>query len=177
MPSASKRRVRKYWTCKLGRTNRQRPEARLPSEEPGFCFAVFEEYRYDALGRRVLVRARRGCQNDPGYHNGECCIGKLRCIVWDGEHELYEIQMPGQDGSALLENDTAKVALPSDSYDTNKTDPNPYFGRVAYTHGPGVDQPLSLVRLGYGDLIDESNVERPHRSLVNRPGFSGVLVL
>jgi RHS repeat-associated protein len=30
----------------------------------------------------------------------------------------------------------------------SRFDPNPRYGRVAYTHGLGVDQPLSLVRIG-----------------------------
>jgi RHS repeat-associated protein len=45
------------------------------------------------------------------------------------------------------ENDTIpsrQGLLGSDSYD-----PNPRVGRVLLTHGPGIDQPLSVIRMGY----------------------------
>jgi RHS repeat-associated protein len=82
--------------------------------------------------------------------------------VWDGEQELYEIQMPGEDGSLHLENDVAPLTIRSytGSWPTGSTpqpfpsnffeyDPNAAFGRVAYVHGAGVDQPLGLVRIGF----------------------------
>ena len=110
--------------------------------------ATFEEYRYDALGRRVWVRARRQCQNVEAP--SECDISTLRRTVWDGDQELYEIQMPGEDGSSLMENDTAWV--PNQGYDAFNMDRNPFFGRVAYAHGLGIDQPLSVTRIKYADL-------------------------
>ena len=73
--------------------------------------------------------------------------------------------MPGEDGSAHLENDVTQVQLPVNTEGANRVDPNPFFGRVAYTHGLSLDRPLSLIRMGYGDLIDETGVVRPHRSL------------
>ena len=112
----------------------------------------------------MLVRVRRWCQNDPQGLNGECRLSKIKRIVWDGSQELYEIQMPGQDGSTYLESDTTTVILASVT-NTIKVDPNPFFGRVAYTHGAALDHPLSVIRSGYGDLIDEQNIERPHRAL------------
>jgi RHS repeat-associated protein len=108
----------------------------------------FEEYWYDALGRRVLTRTRRACVFQDDY--GPCGVSTIRRTVWNGGQEIIEIQQPGYDNSsaAELENDTAFVAyrgpygLPS--YDTNR-----YFGRVAYTFGPGVDQPVSATRWGF----------------------------
>ncbi len=47
-----------------------------------------------------------------------------------------------------MENDVAPVKLARTS---NEWDLNPYFGRVTYTYGPGIDQPLGVVRLGYAD--------------------------
>ena len=140
----------------------------LAGVEIAYLGTVYEEYRYDALGRRVLVRVRRWCENDPDGYNGECRISKIKRIVWDGDQELWEIQMPGQDGSVYLESDTATVLLSSVT-NTKKADPNPFFGRVAYTHGAALDQPLSIVRIGYADLIDDSNVEREYRTV---PAFS-----
>lgn len=127
--------------------------------------AAFEEYRYDALGRRVWVRARRHCE-DIGYAS-ECMLDKVRRTVWDGEQELYEIQMPGQTGSTYLENDAGVVGpLPRDnSGGTGSIDPNPFFGRVAYTHGLGLDRPLSVIRMGYSDVIDDQGLPATARTV------------
>lgn len=63
---------------------------------------AFEEYRYDALGRRVLVRVRRRCDNDPDFYKGLCRVNKIKRTIWDGSQGLYEIQMPGEDSSSYL---------------------------------------------------------------------------
>src|SRR5258705_6684375 len=55
-----------------------------------------EDYRYDALGRRVWGRAREWC-DDHGKDwpaGTECRVGVLRRTIWDGDQELAEIQMP-----------------------------------------------------------------------------------
>jgi RHS repeat-associated protein len=115
----------------------------------------FEEFRYDALGRRVLVRQRKRC---PEFGDGPrhwCTLSTIRRIVWDGDEELYEIQMPGGDevNADTLENDTLFIhrepaqAPPYMGY----FDANPQFGRVAYLHATGIDVPISLVRINYED--------------------------
>jgi RHS repeat-associated protein len=93
---------------------------------------TFEWYRYDALGRRVLVRTRRD-------HTTNCsssrCSSSIQRTVWDGDQVLHEIRANGAgSNSSTLENDDASA---------------PAYGRVAYTHGPGIDQPLSVIRVGY----------------------------
>ncbi len=92
--------------------------------------SAFEEYRYDALGRRVLVRRRLdpACQVE--------CTSTIERFVWDGDDILAEIRAPGQDG-------TSAASLESD----NST--GAQYGRVLYTHGMGIDAPLSLVRTGH----------------------------
>jgi RHS repeat-associated protein len=70
---------------------------------------VFEEYRYDALGRRIMVRGRP----DPRCTLAGC-EAYLDSYVWDGAQILSEWRQ----GSA--------------------------GGRVTYTHGPGIDAPVSL---------------------------------
>ncbi|HEX6746130.1 MAG TPA: RHS repeat-associated core domain-containing protein [Longimicrobium sp.] len=127
----------------------------------------FEEYRYDALGRRVLVRSRQAylCQIN--------CQNLVRRTVWDGDQVLAEIQAPAATGTAAstMENDQFRpsvnansVVIPSglrDTADVAPTDTVPqaqtyggfHFGRVVYTHGPGIDAPLSLVRIAYSDSI------------------------
>ena len=139
------------------------------SFSPGIVFrGAFEEYRYDAFGRRVWVRARRYCELDLNHVNEECNLDKVRRTVWDRESELYEVQMPGQEGSAYLENDTVSLRLRMELVTPNdvvQVDPNPLYGRVAYTHGLGIDRPLSVLRLGYIDQVDTTNAAVEHRSL------------
>jgi RHS repeat-associated protein len=121
---------------------------------------VFEEYRYDALGRRVWVRARRFCANDSW--TPECNLEKVRRTVWDGDHELYEIQAPAQ----YRESDGGWPALDLQGSGTALLDPNPFFGRVVYTYGMGVDRPLSVVRMGYVDRIAEDNSAATPRTVL-----------
>ncbi|HST63054.1 MAG TPA: RHS repeat-associated core domain-containing protein, partial [Longimicrobium sp.] len=119
---------------------------------------AFEEYRYDALGRRVLTRARRECHQ---MFSGYCELGWVRRTVWDGDRELYEIQAPSSGevayDDARKEYDTTPVEMDlrdGQPGDGNEIDPNPFYGRVAYTYGPGIDQPISVVRMGYADMRD-----------------------
>lgn len=109
----------------------------------------FEEYRYDALGRRVMARTRRFCRY--WMDNSWCAYGTLRRIVWDGEQVLDEIQMPGADGEATWwNNDTAHVHHKYFDF-PEYVDPNPQYGRVAYTPAGGLDTPLALTRINYVD--------------------------
>jgi RHS repeat-associated protein len=126
--------------------------------------SAFDEYRYDALGRRVLVRSRRDCHYDPEALEGECRISKIRRTVWDGSQELWEIQMPGGDYSIHLETDVDLPVQPLDYSRATPLDPNPYFGRVAFVHGLGIDQPVAMVRMNYsGRLYANGNAApSPH---------------
>lgn len=110
----------------------------------------FEEYRYDALGRRVLVMDRQACYL--GYDSTavfDCQMSRVRRTVWDGARELWEIQMPARtQDSLLVENDTAAVTYWAGARgDGLWSDPNPLFGRVAYSYAGGVDHPVSLTRV------------------------------
>jgi RHS repeat-associated protein len=125
------------------------------SPETWWWDSFFEEFRYDALGRRVLVRQRKRCKNLQYGPLDECMLSLIRRTVWDGDEELYEIQMPGGDevNADTLENDTlfihrrpAEAPSYPDYYDSN-----PRFGRVAYLHATGIDVPISLVRMNYED--------------------------
>ena len=108
---------------------------------------VVEVYRYDPLGRRVLVRTYRSCRLNM---LATCRLGTIRRTIWDGDQELHEIQMPGDSltSTALVENDTGEVHLAHDQvpYSTEPFDRNPFFGRVAYTYGLALDQPLSITQ-------------------------------
>ncbi|MGH2610842.1 MAG: hypothetical protein ACRDHF_17310, partial [Tepidiformaceae bacterium] len=96
---------------------------KLPKNPPSGAYSeqwlwelANDEYRYDALGRRVLVRTRRQCHNGIEGNFSPCNLGTLRRTVWEGAEELYEIQMDGGQGAdgpppATAENDTAFVSV------------------------------------------------------------------
>ena len=132
---------------------------RMPDESKQMYKSVFEEYRYDPLGRRNWVRTRQWCQG-ANEGNGWCRLNKVRRIIWDGDQELYEIQMPDSVSPTFDfgDNDTAplpvmtpfSIPVPGGGgVPEMKIDPNLMFGRVAYTRGIGVDAPISVVRFGY----------------------------
>jgi len=112
---------------------------------------VFEEYRYDAYGRRVWVRVRGDCDGIGGDETriwGECRTDLVRRTVWDGFQELVEIQQLGGDGDPI-ENDTTPLHRGA----PDGIDQNPLIGRVLYTYGNVLDQPLSLIRMAYADSV------------------------
>src|SRR3712207_5932341 len=76
----------------------------------GGAKGTWEEYRYDALGRRVMVVARPGGSRHPGCDTlglqlcaGLCTIGdctsKVTTVVWDGDQVLREERQPYPGGS------------------------------------------------------------------------------
>jgi len=139
-----------------------------PPNQTGPIRFVFEEYRYDAYGRRIWVRARRNCyvsySTDP-RPQGECKVNLVRRTVWDGFQELAEIQQPGGDADPV-ENDTQTLRLPAPP---DGIDQNPFFGRVLYTNGIVVDQPLSLTRLGYADSTAYETPQTPQPWVAFQP--------
>jgi len=137
---------------------------------------VFEEYRYDAYGRRVWVRARRDCDGILNQTNDldrdECRLDQVRRTVWDGFQELGEIQQPGGDADTAsqggaVENDTTPLHRPGATQ--RGLDENPFFGRVLYTYGAVLDQPLSLTRVGYADSGGGAAVIGPQPWIVWAP--------
>jgi RHS repeat-associated protein len=110
---------------------------------------AFEEHRYDALGRRVLTRTRQEhiCHNAQGIMRD--CIQSVVRTVWDGDQMLYEVSAPGASGSPAqeMERDTGHSVplLFSGNYYG--------YGRVAYAHGLGIDDPATVVRVEYSDTL------------------------
>ena len=140
------------------RATEWRKVLRNPSVDPQswVWWQRLEEFRYDALGRRVLSRARRKC-----YKTGlaeDCRYGTIARTVWNGSRELYEIRMPGGDtvSASAMENDTTPVNRPA-CWATSSPSCSQYFvqnmqyGRVAYTSAQVIDQPLSITRFNYED--------------------------
>ena len=94
-----------------------------PGRDPG----TFEEYRYDALGRRVAVRSRFDATQCSSARP-EACRSRVTRTVWDGDQLLLELRATGE----------------STDYHTEW---------VAYTQGPGIDAPL-MVRVNRGSTHD-----------------------
>ncbi|MGQ0639902.1 MAG: RHS repeat-associated core domain-containing protein, partial [Gemmatimonadaceae bacterium] len=101
---------------------------------------AYEEYRYDALGRRVLMRTRKTTTPPAGggllaalCGTGPCASSISRWI-WDGAQLLGEIRAPGHDG------------LNSGQLDQLFGSP-PHYGVVGYVHhhAGGWDEPKALM--------------------------------
>jgi RHS repeat-associated protein len=108
-----------------------------------------EEYRYDALGRRVWRRAINGWDMSGTVRDTLCtrpqpsndCMSFVERTVWDGDQVLYEIRAPGG------------PTEPASTLEADQTAFGAHYGRVVYTPGLGIDQPLELVRLDYDGVI------------------------
>jgi RHS repeat-associated protein len=66
----------------------------------GLTDGTWEEYWYDALGRRVLTRARRDTAVYAAEFSGPLCVGSIQCrsfierVWWDGDQALVEERTP-----------------------------------------------------------------------------------
>jgi len=137
----------------------QKPSQANCTPQPAGNFAgAYEEYRYDALGRRILVRTRRDqwCVNTTG------CYSTMTRNVWDGNQVLFEVRVPAWTAVSAdtLEADTTFIGGPGSAY-------GPY-GRVLYTHGLGIDAPLGVVRLGYSFGDSATNWNGPQDLVLYR---------
>jgi RHS repeat-associated protein len=108
----------------------------IPQKKRG----IYEEYWYDALGRRVLARRRADslCTGGTSF-----CVSTLERFVWDGDQILYELRAPGGDNLSGAQLDDTPPYLFADYKQ---------FGWLAYTHGPGLDAPLDLLRMDYNGV-------------------------
>ncbi|MBB4635619.1 RHS repeat-associated core domain-containing protein [Longimicrobium terrae] len=103
---------------------------------------LFSEYRYDALGRRILERTRRDNTREHPMcvpRAGEPCISTITRFVWAGDQLLWELRAPGQAGTGI------------DLEATTGT--GDWYGRVSYFHGGGVDKPLLITKENAGSLV------------------------
>ena len=118
---------------------------------------AFEEYRYDALGRRIWVRPRRWCDDAQGAGGGPdavaCQVSSVRRTVWDGNQELAEIEMPATDSTAstTIENDTLAIVRSVPGTGDALYDANRLYGQVLYVNGMETDRPLAITRNRYAD--------------------------
>jgi RHS repeat-associated protein len=75
----------------------------------------------------------------------------VRRTIWDGVQELGEIQAPVTVIPSPSEEEADSGWSPISTHINHKPDPNPFYGRVVYTPGLAVDQPLSVTRIAYRD--------------------------
>ena len=109
---------------------------------------LVEEYRYDALGRRVWVSTRWRCAPSGDF---ACLANAVTRTTWDGASEVAEIRQQYDTSAAATEELDAGANLVPKSI---SGDANPFYGRVVYGPGLALDQPLSVTRFEYRDNPD-----------------------
>jgi YD repeat-containing protein len=97
-------------------------------------WGVYEEYWYDALGRRILQRSR---QDSPICTISSRCQSSMTRYVWDGAQILWEIR-----------SDSLDVKNPSGSGLTGQT------GSIGYVHAGGIDAPVGMIRNGTSLILN-----------------------
>ncbi|MCU0649220.1 MAG: hypothetical protein MUF00_14570 [Gemmatimonadaceae bacterium] len=127
-------------------------EAAAPPDcfESGLYLFQSEAYRYDALGRRVLVQSRR-LAGPRSLYVPKAWRAFVRRTVWDGDREVYEAQAPL--GASENNGQIAELALLTVTHYNPGTpiDLNPHFGQVGYGYLGGIDQPVTVERFNYAD--------------------------
>ena len=88
---------------------------------------TWEEYWYDALGRRVLTRTRH---DQPTCGFPIICPGFLERTVWDGDQLIAEERTSGLD---------------------QVTGGAPNYGTVRYVHLVGIDAPVAILDSRFSD--------------------------
>jgi RHS repeat-associated protein len=136
--NSTEQRAASYYNAagRLLLTDRQASGPASPNNYP-WSAGGQQQYLYDALGRRL--------QTTTSYDaacKGLGCRKIVERYVWDGDQLLYEIRYPG-DSSQYWDKETGLVV------NRGLTDYG-HFGRVLYTHGLLLDQPVGLLRLDYG---------------------------
>jgi RHS repeat-associated protein len=101
--------------------------------------ALPAEYRYDVLGRRVLVRTTRDGVCVGGGTDVDCTSGIER-FVYAGDNVLWEMRGPGSSNATTADLDKAIGS-------------GQEYGAVGYTQAGGVDRPLAAYKLGTGAAV------------------------
>jgi RHS repeat-associated protein len=96
---------------------------------------VWEEYRYDPLGRRVLVNTRTKdlCTTGTAFR----CASATTRMVWAGDQLLWEIRRSSES--------PGETSTSAGSY-----------GTVSYTHAGGIDRPLVITK-GSTSILPHQN--------------------
>ena len=100
---------------------------------------TFQEYAYDALGRRVAMRTQRDSSCGEGDQTaGYDCLQTMERFVWDGAQLLVELRDHGGWREGI------------DTLNLNGTSGGNFFGTVQYTNAPagwGMTAPLQVQRM------------------------------
>ena len=125
--------------------NRMVDESRVRRirERQGPARGSWEEHWYDALGRKVLTRARRDSLCEPTSANP--CSSYIERTIWDGDQILYELRGKGTDSASAADLNTDVSTLPYD------------FGKVGYVHAGGIDAPIVLMDTFEGARVPNYN--------------------
>ena len=122
------RRTTRYYYSADKRLVYSQRFARDPIDMGGDSDDLFEEIRYDALGRRILVRTQ---------HAPFGAVGKsdaMTRFVWDGDQLLGELRASGDQLEA--------------TFGTGRQ-----YGRVTYLHGGEIDKPLGVYRNDFSNAV------------------------
>jgi RHS repeat-associated protein len=101
----------------------------------------WEEYRYDPLGRRIMVRTVRSGLCAGATKTARDCANTLTWYLWAGDQVLWELRAPGGDEDNLRAT----------------TGTGTLYGRVSYFHAGGIDRPLTITKEGVGTIITHQN--------------------
>ena len=108
---------------------------------------VWEEYRYDALGRRVLVRSRRLAGSTPQPGGAGTPWSYTERTVWDGDRIVAELRSDGSGGATPDDIESPGAGTMTQTGDAP-------WGRVQYIHAlgsaaaGGIDMPVQIERDG-----------------------------
>ncbi len=97
---------------------------------------AFDEYHYDALGRRVMIRTLTDsvCAVFP-------CVNAITDVVFDGAAITAEIRSPARATDSVAAGDNLGIQPPAPP-------PNgataAFYGTVDYLNGPELDKPLEM---------------------------------
>ena len=120
--------------------------------EPDHADDLRQEFRYDALGRRVLVRNLHRPYCDTQERD---CTHAIERYIWDGDQILWELRAPGDTSDEL-----------EAQYTTGRE-----YGLVAYVHGRGIDvcpkgrariAPFGLLYTDFTELVYASGRKKAH---------------
>jgi RHS repeat-associated protein len=108
----------------------------------GSPWHTVQQYRYDALGRRVLLRTLRDSTRCSASQteNTPACLSTIDRFVWDGDQMVAEYRAKGRWNASAASLDTLASA-------------GAFFGSIRYVHASGIDDPILVAKNGSPGFI------------------------
>ena len=108
----------------------------------GSPWHTVQQYRYDALGRRVLLRTLRDSTRCSASQaeNTAACLSTIDRFVWDGDQLVAEYRAKGRWNATAASLDSL--------WSTGN-----FFGIVRYVHAAGIDDPILVAKTGTAAFI------------------------